>query len=89
MRMEQDGADAAIVRSTIDLGRNLGLDVVAEGVESAEVWDTLRSLGCRLAQGYHLSRPVAPEELTEWLLARERARTAALSAPPSPRTLAA
>jgi len=55
--------DAVIVRSTIDLGRNLGLEVVAEGVESAAIWDELGALGCDLGQGYFLSRPVPPEEL--------------------------
>ena len=59
MRMGEHGPDAAIVRSTIDLGRNLGLDVVAEGVEDIEVWETLRELGCPIAQGYHL-RPPGP-----------------------------
>jgi diguanylate cyclase (GGDEF)-like protein/PAS domain S-box-containing protein len=70
MRMSEQTADVAIVRSTIDLGRNLGLDVVAEGVETREIWDKLLELGCRTAQGYYLSRPVAPEALTEWLTAR-------------------
>ena len=46
MNMDEDEDDATIVRSTIDLGRNLGLDVVAEGVESEQVWDRLR--GARL-----------------------------------------
>ncbi|MFN2617401.1 MAG: putative bifunctional diguanylate cyclase/phosphodiesterase [Thermoleophilaceae bacterium] len=59
--------DAAIVRSTIDLGRNLGLQVVAEGVESEEAWRTLASYGCDIAQGFHLSRPLAPADLTGWL----------------------
>jgi diguanylate cyclase (GGDEF)-like protein/PAS domain S-box-containing protein len=70
MGMEQEGADVAIVRSTIDLGRNLGLDVVAEGVETQETWDRLRDLGCRTAQGYFLSRPVEPAVLAAWLGAR-------------------
>jgi diguanylate cyclase (GGDEF)-like protein/PAS domain S-box-containing protein len=62
--------DATIVRSTIDLGRNLGLEVVAEGVETEEVWNHLGSLGCTVAQGYYLSRPVPPAELRAWLEAR-------------------
>jgi diguanylate cyclase (GGDEF)-like protein/PAS domain S-box-containing protein len=70
MRMTEQSTDVAIVRSTIDLGRNLGLDVVAEGVETREIWDKLLELGCRTAQGYYLSRPVAPEALTEWLTTR-------------------
>jgi diguanylate cyclase len=68
--MEDDENDAVIVRSTIDLGRNLGLRVVAEGVESAEAWRQLVILGCDVAQGYYLSRPVPAAELTAWLRAR-------------------
>jgi EAL domain-containing protein (putative c-di-GMP-specific phosphodiesterase class I) len=71
MNMDQDEDDATIVRSTIDLGRNLGLEVVAEGVETAEIWDRLDDLGCTVAQGYYLSRPVPAEELRAWLLARD------------------
>jgi EAL domain-containing protein (putative c-di-GMP-specific phosphodiesterase class I) len=61
---------AAGARSTIDLGGNLGLDVVAEGVETREIWDKLQELGCQTAQGYYLSRPVPADALTEWLRAR-------------------
>jgi EAL domain-containing protein (putative c-di-GMP-specific phosphodiesterase class I) len=75
MRMEEEGADVAIVRSTIDLGRNLGLDVVAEGVETQEIWDHLLELGCQTAQGYFLSRPVEPDKLTAWMRARSAAPT--------------
>ncbi len=67
MNMDEDEDDATIVRSTIDLGRNLGLDVVAEGVENEQVWDRLRALGCTAAQGYYLSRPVPAPELSAWL----------------------
>jgi diguanylate cyclase (GGDEF)-like protein len=59
--------DNIIVRSTIDLAHNLGLTVVAEGVESEEALERLRSLGCDTAQGYHMSRPVPIDELNEWL----------------------
>jgi EAL domain-containing protein (putative c-di-GMP-specific phosphodiesterase class I) len=68
----QEG-DAVIVRSTVDLGRNLGLEVVAEGVETLEHWEKLRELGCNTAQGYFLSRPVPAAELGEWLRARSAA----------------
>jgi diguanylate cyclase (GGDEF)-like protein/PAS domain S-box-containing protein len=78
MNMHQDEDDATIVRSTIDLGRNLGLDVVAEGVESELVWERLKALGCTAAQGYYLSRPVPAPELRTWLLRRRAARVAAL-----------
>ena len=67
MNMHEDEDDATIVRSTIDLGRNLGLDVVAEGVENEQVWERLRALGCTAAQGYYLSRPVPAPELKAWL----------------------
>ncbi len=70
MNMAESSGDAVIVRSTIDLGRNLGLQVVAEGVETEQAWDELNALGCTLAQGYYLSRPVPAAELTEWLLSR-------------------
>ena len=80
MSMEQDEDDATIVRSTIDLGRNLGLDVVAEGVESEQVWNRLKALGCTAAQGYYLSRPVPAPELRNWLLQRRRERDATRAA---------
>jgi EAL domain-containing protein (putative c-di-GMP-specific phosphodiesterase class I) len=67
--MTINAGDAIIVRSTIDLGRNLGLEVVAEGVETAECWDELSSLGCTAAQGYFLSRPLPAAELGAWLRA--------------------
>jgi diguanylate cyclase (GGDEF)-like protein len=72
--MCENGSDATIVRSTIDLGRNLGLEIVAEGVETRKVWDKLRALRCTFAQGYYIGRPVPAEELTELL--EERAARA-------------
>jgi diguanylate cyclase (GGDEF)-like protein len=62
MRMETDRDDAVLVRSIIDLGRNLGLRVTAEGVETASTQHTLRELGCDFAQGFHISRPVPADE---------------------------
>jgi len=62
-----DEQDEVIVRSTIDLGHNLGLEVVAEGVESEAVLDRLRSFGCDVAQGYCISRPLTPKRLLSWL----------------------
>jgi diguanylate cyclase (GGDEF)-like protein len=67
MNMLSDENDAVIVRSTIDLGRNLGLRVVAEGVETEEIWGRLAYMGCDLAQGNYLSEPMAPEALAAWL----------------------
>jgi diguanylate cyclase len=75
MDMCEDASDATIVRSTIDLGRNLGLAIVAEGVESQEVWDALREQGCSLAQGFFIGRPTAPDELVAFLAERSPART--------------
>jgi diguanylate cyclase (GGDEF)-like protein/PAS domain S-box-containing protein len=59
--------DAVIVRSTIDLAHNLGLTVVAEGVEDEVALDMLVQYGCDSAQGYFFSRPCTAEELTAWL----------------------
>ena len=64
--MDTDAANAIIVQSVIDLGHNLGLTAIAEGVESADALSTLTNFGCDLAQGYHLSRPVAPDVLLAW-----------------------
>jgi diguanylate cyclase (GGDEF)-like protein len=68
-RMTTDADDAAIVRSIVDLAHSLGLRVVAEGVETAETWRALEALGCDLAQGYLISRPVPGDEVTRWLSA--------------------
>src|SRR3712207_1951048 len=60
-------ADAVLVRSAIDLGHNLGLTVVAEGVEGLEHVDALRDLGCDVAQGYHYARPMGQADVTALL----------------------
>jgi diguanylate cyclase (GGDEF)-like protein len=78
--MPHDQSDAAIVRSTIDLAHNLGLRVVAEGVESHEAWRRLEDLGCDLAQGFHVSRPIPAEAMTR-LLAERRAAAEPLPQP--------
>jgi EAL domain-containing protein (putative c-di-GMP-specific phosphodiesterase class I) len=70
-RMVTDTEISTIVRSTIDLGHNLGLKVVAEGVEDISVWNMLRSLGCDDAQGYFMSRPLAPRALAIWVRAND------------------
>jgi diguanylate cyclase len=59
------GADA-IVRSVLDLASNLQLSVVAEGVEDRETWERLQRLGCSLAQGYHLARPMPADDIAPW-----------------------
>jgi diguanylate cyclase (GGDEF)-like protein len=67
-RMQVGSSAAVIVRSTIDLGHHLGLRVVAEGVEEAGTLEQLRELGCDVAQGYGISRPMTVEDTTQWLL---------------------
>jgi hypothetical protein len=68
MNMRSDDNDAVIVRSTVDLAKNLGLKVTAEGVEDRETWDRLVALGCDRAQGYYLSRPLPASKLTTLFL---------------------
>ena len=65
--MDTNAADAAIVRPTIDLAHNLGLRVVAEGVENETTLEMLRGYECDMAQGHHISPPRDAPELTEWL----------------------
>jgi len=67
LNMLENDNDAVLVRSAIDLGHNLGLTVVAEGVEKAEHVAALREFGCDVAQGYHYARPMPSEEVTSWL----------------------
>lgn len=67
MGMTEHKDDETIVRSTIDLAHNMGLKVVAEGVESEEVLTRLRELRCDLVQGYYLTRPLPPLKLEAWL----------------------
>ena len=63
------GSDAAtIVTSTIELGHRMSLDVVAEGVEEPEAWNLLRQLGCDFAQGYLISRPLAPKDVPAFVV---------------------
>src|SRR5215218_1843817 len=80
MDMAIDASDAAIVRSTIDLAHNLGLRVVAEGVESHQSWTRLTELGCDLAQGFYVSRPLPAPDLAK-LLYERRADATETSAP--------
>jgi EAL domain-containing protein (putative c-di-GMP-specific phosphodiesterase class I) len=75
-------ANAAIVKSAIDLGHNLGLQVVAEGVESHSCLEMLTAMGCDVVQGYFLGRPMPAHDLLAWAARRHEAanRTAAVSA---------
>ena len=65
--MLSDESDLIIVRSTINLGHDLGLKVVAEGVEDEATLARLAGLGCDFAQGYHFSKPLAPEAFNMWI----------------------
>jgi diguanylate cyclase (GGDEF)-like protein len=71
--LAHDANDAIIVRSTIELAHNMGLVVVAEGVEDEATFDALRALGCDTMQGYWISRPLGTAEAEQWL--RESARS--------------
>jgi diguanylate cyclase (GGDEF)-like protein len=66
MEMDHEASDRAIVRSTVDLARHLGMEVVAEGVESLQALEELRALGCHLAQGYAISPPLGAAALAAW-----------------------
>jgi diguanylate cyclase (GGDEF)-like protein len=64
--MQADADDAMIVRSTIDLAHNLGITVVAEGVESLHIWNMLRELHCDHAQGFYMGRPMPLDDFASW-----------------------
>ncbi len=70
--MLNDSSAEAIVRSVLDLAGNLELRVVAEGVEDRQTWERLRQLGCQIAQGYFLSRPMPPADIEPWYAALRR-----------------
>ena len=67
LNMTQNDNDAIIVRSTIDLAHNMGLSVVAEGIERQLAYDVLEILGCDNGQGYLLAKPMSAEDLVDWL----------------------
>ena len=64
--MLKNDNDAVIVRATIDLAHNLGMKVVAEGVENKEIAARLKELKCNILQGYYYSRPLAVEDFSKW-----------------------
>jgi EAL domain-containing protein (putative c-di-GMP-specific phosphodiesterase class I) len=66
MPMVANNDSAVIVRSTIELGHNLGLKVVAEGVESQAIWERLAAPGCDVARGYLISMPMPAAEFAQW-----------------------
>jgi diguanylate cyclase (GGDEF)-like protein/PAS domain S-box-containing protein len=65
--MLQDDSDEVIVRSTIELAHNIGMKIVAEGVEDKAVYERLLELGCDAVQGFYISKPLSPEALLQWL----------------------
>jgi EAL domain-containing protein (putative c-di-GMP-specific phosphodiesterase class I) len=67
MQLPDDVANAAIIRSIIELAHNLKIEVVAEGVETTAAMRWLRNEGCEQAQGFYLSRPMPAEQLSAWL----------------------
>jgi EAL domain-containing protein (putative c-di-GMP-specific phosphodiesterase class I) len=70
LSMEGDNDSAVIVRAIIDLGHNLGLKVIAEGVENAETMEMLAAYGCDEAQGYYFSRPITAADIASFVRAR-------------------
>lgn len=66
MNLNENSSELPIVRSVIDLARNLNLHVIAEGVETSEAWELLEKAGCRFAQGYLISRPIEIEILQKF-----------------------
>jgi predicted signal transduction protein with EAL and GGDEF domain len=70
MGMLTNADDGVLVRSVVDLGHNLGLTVVAEGVEDQATLEALAAVGCDIAQGFHLGRPMAPQAFEAWRLDR-------------------
>jgi EAL domain-containing protein (putative c-di-GMP-specific phosphodiesterase class I) len=67
MDMINDKDDYIIVRATIDLAHNMGRKVIAEGVESPEIWEILDRMGCDMAQGNYISTPRTADDFAQWL----------------------
>lgn len=67
MDMLNNPDDIMIVHTTIEMGHNLGLEIVAEGVEDHNCWAMLRDLGCDVVQGYYLAKPMPEEDLDKWI----------------------
>jgi EAL domain-containing protein (putative c-di-GMP-specific phosphodiesterase class I) len=63
--------DSVIVRSLVELSKNLGLRTVAEGVENKDAWDRLRDFGCEQAQGFLISRPLPADQFVTWLATQQ------------------
>lgn len=74
-RATHDATDEAIVRASVSLGHALGMEIVAEGVEDADVMDAAERLGCDHVQGYHVARPMSVDALANWLSERSTPRS--------------
>lgn len=74
MNLLSDKDDRVIVQSTVDLAHNLGLAVVAEGIENQQTNEILRGYRCDFAQGYHICKPIPPEDFLDWLTERNTAQ---------------
>jgi EAL domain-containing protein (putative c-di-GMP-specific phosphodiesterase class I) len=72
MEMQKNESDATIVKATIQLGHNLGLKVVAEGVEDEQTYLALKDMGCDVLQGYFISRPVPVKDFMDWVQAKAK-----------------
>ncbi len=83
LNMAKDESDASIVRATVSLAHDLGLEVVAEGVEDQASQDSLSSMGCEYIQGYHIARPMPHEELTALLTSAVASNDDQATEPPS------
>ncbi|HEV7458616.1 MAG TPA: EAL domain-containing response regulator [Roseococcus sp.] len=86
--METDRDARVIVKAIIGLAHTLGLITVAEGVETEAAMDMLREMGCDVAQGYGIGKPMTAEAFQEWLDARAGIAAPSLAPPPGPRGLA-
>jgi diguanylate cyclase len=82
MEMLENDSDMAIVNATIQLGHNLGLTVVAEGVENIAAFNKLKAMGCDILQGYFISKPVAANEFFSWIAKKYKIPTCRQTASP-------
>ncbi|MCW8949552.1 MAG: EAL domain-containing protein, partial [Sedimenticola sp.] len=67
-----DELDQHIVSTIIQMAKKMRLDIVAEGVETARMLDTLTELGCDIMQGYHIARPMPQQEFVAWIASNEQ-----------------
>ena len=68
----KDEDDRAIVEATIKLAHTLGIEVVAEGVETPDVYQLLLQMGCDFVQGYYISRPIPSEQVCDWITSQQK-----------------